>query len=412
MNSSEMIQEYYKRQKATLYAMTGHPLDEVEEYVQGLYIKMLCSLLQYHHTPSEEQLLFVERLLRGIGRKDDLGEVMKKALALEENFPEEFTTQFKNNNLKYHFMVDAMVLLASQGSLEDEQIELMAQLCALLNIDHKQADFLTQMAVSILEQDSALYMRNVENAPQGCNVENFRYYTKKFLTGRMIDSREYVYYYACKCADFNKTFAEEEMAREMYTFTADKVIFENWKIDLSDCSWYFLNNKEVQFINCEFMGKDTAINFDGVNSVKAENCSFHNFNKRVFVINDCTQFEMTGCHFFNCLYTYNDSSSRVGGVYYITDKGLNEGVGEKSVKVFGCTFKACGIWNTHSDEYYYAPNNIIGFSENIKQHISYSSFYNCLAYNKGTKEISGRGGNLFNNAISSECELTASNKIS
>lgn len=407
----QKMRSYFKEQKANLYAIVGHPLEKSDEYVQMIYIKMLCSLIQYNNLPSEEQLLFIERLLRGIGMSEPLAEYMQKALEIDEQFAEEFVRQFKGSPLRYNFIVDALMLVTNVSHPCSEHIEFISEICEILCINQKEVTFLSQMALSILEQDSKRYMEAVEKTPSLCEAQDFACYAKNFLVGRMVDHMHTVYYYANKKTDFNKVFAHEEMARETYTFTQEQVVLENWTIDLSETSWRFVNCKEVRILNCKFIGKDKAIQFDGVNSIIIENSFFSGFSKRVMMINDCSKFEMVNTHFYDCTYIYNDSSSRVGGIYYIEDKGINLGTGDRSVKLYACVFKDCGIWNTHSDEYYYAPNNIIGYSENVKQTISYTRFYNCLAYNKGSKEISGRGGVMFNNAISNDCELTASNKI-
>ena len=62
----------------------------LDEYVRNLYIKMLCTVVQYDNIPEESQQCYLERIVRGFGADGTLEEYMRQALELSETDVREF----------------------------------------------------------------------------------------------------------------------------------------------------------------------------------------------------------------------------------------------------------------------------------------------------------------------------------
>ena len=48
------------------YAFVNLDLASLDEYGKTLYLKVLCSVIQYQNEPTEAQILFLKRIIKGI----------------------------------------------------------------------------------------------------------------------------------------------------------------------------------------------------------------------------------------------------------------------------------------------------------------------------------------------------------
>ena len=53
-----------KDMKAEMYAITNPDLVELDEYTKNLYLKLLCTVVQYENEPSEMQVLYLKRIIK------------------------------------------------------------------------------------------------------------------------------------------------------------------------------------------------------------------------------------------------------------------------------------------------------------------------------------------------------------
>ena len=79
---------------------------------------MLCSLIRYTGEPSKMQVLYVRRLMAGINAEAAFEDYMKMALDLDTTDVDEFIATYKQDDLKYYFCIDGMILLAVAENAE------------------------------------------------------------------------------------------------------------------------------------------------------------------------------------------------------------------------------------------------------------------------------------------------------
>lgn len=407
----EKLRIYIKSMRESVYTLDGHPLEGNREEIKKAYLKLLNSIISYKQELKEVQLDYLKSIKKACKVEMTLEEVQKgKIIALgdcEDPFMTQLIHTIRSSHLKYNLILECLLILLIGINTNDEQLELLSEFCEGLDIDEDKFNFLGDMALAILQQESEAYMRLIERLPRSFRSEQFTCYVRSFLVGRLIDDEEHVIYYSSsnQKGDFNKVFKNEEMSLARYSFLQDVIVFENWNIDLSDFQWSFKNNRQVKFINCTFTGKGKCIYFDGVNNIIIEACIFKGFQNRVLVVNDCNLLSIKTSRFLECVYVYDVYQNSNGAIYYIEDKAFTEGEVERKVEILNCTFKECGTWN--KEDHYYTEYNL-GYSGIIAQHIIDSNFYNCLSYSGKSKRITKEGVTLFNRCIGENCKITAS----
>lgn len=342
------IRKYFKNKKAASYKIKGHPLEKSEDYIKGLYFEMLCVILQYDGTHGDEQTLFVKRLMEGSGMPDKFTEYMRKALQVDEKFADEFVKQFKDSPLKYNFIADSLILTASRGVLEKHSAELISEICEILLLNKKDVDFLVHIALSILEQDSSIYMDIQDKQFARNMVAYFICYFKQFFTGRLTDTDSELLYFSAEKTRLEISGKEDQTVESKQ----DKVIFENYIIYLNDINFKFIGCKSVEFINCNFSGVRPIV-FENCRDVSIKDCNFNGFSKSVFKLKSCNNFELIKCNFKNCGKIGKDNVE--GGIIY------SESLKQIAVKY--CDFNNCFIkaGTTYNNVYgivFYGDNSI------------------------------------------------------
>ncbi|AYD40255.1 hypothetical protein D4Z93_06870 [Clostridium fermenticellae] len=330
-NSFNKIRQYFKNHKAAAYPIKGHPLEESENYIKSVYMEMLCVILQYGGLPKGEQILFVRRLLEGIGFGDRFDECMRKALCADEAFACEFVKQFKHNDLKYNFIVDSLITIASVGTPEKYSVEFVSEICEALLLNKKEVQFLVNVALSILEQNSEIYSCILDKNLAQDMIGYFMCYFKQFFVGKLVDTNAELYYFAKEMAELK---LPDENIENCAEFKQDNIVFENYIIDLSKISFKFVRCDYVEFINCSFSGIGPIV-FENCKHVNIIRCSFNDFTKGVFDIKSCYSVNILKSNFKNCGKV--GSSDIYGGIIY--SDNLNE-ITIKMSKFNGCFVKS------------------------------------------------------------------------
>ena len=88
------------------YAIVNPDLVSLDEYMKILYLKVLCTVVQLGDEPTEMQVLFLKRIVAGIGVEDPAEEYMRRALEISDTDMQEFLTGMKENRAKYYFALD------------------------------------------------------------------------------------------------------------------------------------------------------------------------------------------------------------------------------------------------------------------------------------------------------------------
>lgn len=108
----EEIRKMLKDLKSKKYEIVNPDLVELDEYIKSLYIKVLCTVVQYENDPTDMQILFLKRIINGIGVEDSVEEYMRKALEISEQDIQEFLSIVGDSKIKYYFATDGLILLS------------------------------------------------------------------------------------------------------------------------------------------------------------------------------------------------------------------------------------------------------------------------------------------------------------
>ncbi len=312
--------------------------------------------------PREEQILFIERLMNGIGISGTINDYIKKALEIDDKYAEEFIEQFKDNELKYNFVVDALVLISSLGSLEKKDVEFISEICEVIAISKEEIQFYSNMALGLVEQNSEKFIDPSDENLTLEKVERFKYYYKDFFKRVLIDNSRILYCYSSKKTelDFEKLYKEESVIN----FHHDEVIFLNQIINLENISLRFNNKNKITFINCEFTGGNGSIYIKSCKDFITKKCVFKEFNNRsIFNIEFIQNALFHDCDFKDC-------TSR-------NDKILGENI--NSIIIKECNFKNCiRVFSRYEKHAVALYSGNYGGNINIEK----SKFQNCRS--KGT----------------------------
>ena len=150
------IRNMLKDLKSEKYAIVNPELIALDEYVKGLYLKVLCTVIQYENDPSEMQILYLRRIVNGISIDDTSEECMRKALEISTEDMQEFLSIMGKLNCKYYFAVDG-IILSSLGRENTPSYDYLAEILELLEINKADLEFICMITKSILQQDSYFY---------------------------------------------------------------------------------------------------------------------------------------------------------------------------------------------------------------------------------------------------------------
>jgi hypothetical protein len=231
--------------------------------------------------------------------------------------------------LRFTFCIDGMLLLSVTGKTLDKQYEFLAELIEMLGVQKEELKYLSQVVVSILEQDSGEYESAKTMMPCSLGELNLYFYIKDYYIGAIIDNNEEKHYFANKLSRFTTLDGKKGV-----TFKQKKVVFENLIISLN-CNWGFEGCKEVIFKNCQISGADYSLIFESIGKLIFEKCTISGFKDRIGYMNSINEFSLLNNKVIECGYTC-DGDER-GGVWVLS------GSNWKAIEIKGNEFINCYI---------------------------------------------------------------------
>ena len=304
------IRKMLEEMKGHKYAIANPDLVSLDEYVKSLYIQVLCTVVQYENEPVDMQILYLKRIVNGIGVEDPVEEYMRKALEISETDIQEFLSHMKEGKARYYFALDA-ILLVSMAQTSQPSYEYVAELIELLEIDKQSLSHLAMVAQSVLVQQSADFDCAKEHATEYTAELNFMPYIHNYYVGAIVDTPIEKYYASPDIV------LENEI--ELPTSYEERLVtFENLVITVSQ-DWHFNGCEKVRFKNCRLVGNKGNLQFDSVGTIELENSSFTEFDNRVARIEGVNSFVVKNCKFVKCGYKSNQSP--YGGVFGINIEG-------------------------------------------------------------------------------------------
>lgn len=323
------IRALMKDMKAEMYAIVNPDLIALDEYIKNLYLKVLCTIVQYENEPSEMQVLYLKRIIKGIEVDETLEEYMRKALEISDIDIKEFITFMKENQARYYFALEGMLLVAMGNS--QHNMEYLAEIIELCGITKKDLEHLSLVASSVLQQESSYYDAAKNTISVGTRGINFYPYILNYYVGAVVDNDVEKYYSApsleMKC---NIDFPTE--------YTARKVVFKNLSIELN-ANWYFTGCEKIEFINCRLSTKESAvINFKAIGNVTFTECEFGDFDNHIAYFDSVNEVAIMKTLFCNCGWTC-DGDKR-GGLFVVSNNNNNRKFTLEESKFQNCYIKA------------------------------------------------------------------------
>lgn len=138
------------------YALKNQELLALDEYIRTLYIKLLCTVVQYENIPAESQQLYLKRVISGLEVEGNLGEYMRKSLDISETDLREFLSYMNDNSIRYYFVLDGLILSGLKSVSLDNR-EYLAQMIELCGVTKKELQQLCLIAGSVVRQDPDLF---------------------------------------------------------------------------------------------------------------------------------------------------------------------------------------------------------------------------------------------------------------
>lgn len=363
---------------AEKYALINQNLQSLDEYIRLLYIKLLCTTVQYENVPTESQELYLKRVVGGLEVEGSLEEHMRKSLDISETDLKEFLSYMKDSSTRYYFVLDGLIL-SGMCSVSEENREYLAQLIEVCNVTKKELQQLCMIAKSVIQQDPALFDEAQKRENENIAYLDFTPYVQNYYAGAIIDTDEEKYYSAPE-----KEMAEGIIFPERF-HALRKVTFNNLKIDLN-ANIVLESCEEVCFKECDINGGDFNIKLLSCGNVSFENCRFSDFSNRVLLEEQNGSVTIRNCSFTDCVFIYsrgNNDWKRWGCVIYTEDSAEN-GINN----IINCIFKNCGGRNSR----YYSSS---AFISNARSSVSGSTFYSCWHYSYNSKDLQSEKRTLF-----------------
>lgn len=313
----DKIREMIKTEKAKEYAVTNETLSGLDEYIKKLYLKLLGTVIQYKNDPSDMQIIYLNRIACGMGAEEPVEELMRMALEISETDVQEFVVVMKEKNIKFYFAIDGLILLKI-GSAAQENYEYFAELLELSGMAKRDIEAVSQIAKSVLTQESAYYDEAKNWIAESAKTYDFSNYIKSYYAGAIIDLR---YEKRYSSPDVNQVYDISFPTR----YEAKKVVFENLNIHLKE-DWLFEGCDEVVFRNCKMYGENGRFNMLA-GSIIFENCVCENFCNRVAKVEVVYNFIVRKCEFRKCGGIHERGDYDGGGVFDLTLYSTNDSIG-------------------------------------------------------------------------------------
>ncbi len=320
------------------YAIENPDTFALDDYSKTLYLKVLCSLVQFHNEPTEMQILVLKRIVKGIGVEERAEEYMRRALEISATDMQDFLSFIGKDKVKYYFALEG-ILLVSIGQGEEEGYQYLAEILELLDINKDDLEHICRVASAVLQQQSSIYDEAKALINERVKAIDYAPYIKNFYCGTISDCNEIVRYSVP-----DRKYSGDVAFRTEYT--EKKVVFENLDIRIKK-EWKFIGCTEVVFENCNVVGAECSFTFQDCKKVYLHKCRFHDFNRPVIDQERTIETIIEECEFENCFgtkfFSYNKSETE--GCVIRTQPWE-----ERLIKILKTGFRNCGARSQKNDD--------------------------------------------------------------
>lgn len=372
--------EYLDNTVAERYPVSNKDLAESTDYIKNGYLKMLAVVMQQSVTITEPQLKMFKRIIAGADTDKQAEDFLRMALDIEIDDYIQFSNECKDLQLKYRWMLDAMIVTCVQDRT-DEQLKLIAQFAESYEITKEELEYIATMAKAIIAMDESAYVSAYEVKADSISDVIFSDYM-------------YLISKKCVCSNDNMTIFQPthdqnitaqmlEKIEELNT-PCVKIIGANIRAD--DCKIAFENREKVILEGCTFTGGDKRfIYFNDCKEIIINNCEFKDFSTRTIIFENADKVLVTGSRFNNCKYVHKSDNNwaALGGVLRSADPS---NIGK--FDLIGTSFVECGGIN----QWNYCKS---AFISNIDSSVDKCSFINCWHKRGGSTDPGDSSRTMF-----------------
>lgn len=379
----ELLREF----KKDLKELIGHPMIYKDAYYKELYLIMLSAVAFANGNVDKIEVKFLMCFQNAFKLDGEIISYLNKVSSINQDKVDEFIEFINDEELKYNFLLDGLMLIGLDGSLNEDKVNIIAEFAEIFNIDSEEMAFLCEAAMYILEENTKKFNALIKKIPKKIKAACFRPYVMGFvdvfaieeevlegvtdLTGTFFINNTIIVKGMLRIRDAQIRFGSNGklVCKTGVELSVQDSEFINGQITCEDIA--SLNIKNSIFKDCE--NKRPLLIYECHNDVTISNCKFENsvFNNEsdggcISIIN--SNVEIVNVQFNNC------TVGGKGGALYIKESLEFY----KTVELRNLQFNSCNAKN--GGAIYLCGEHNKSFSQYA---ITESIFNNCKAIENG-----------------------------
>ena len=216
------VQKAFNEESIKRFAIASPELLKQSDYVKSLYMRMLCALMRCG-SPTEEQVLFVQRLTAGTEMTDNFTELMRQSMNMDAESITVFIEALSPNDMKYYFVLDGCITCVLGTG--NDRFAMLAECAELLGVAEADLQYLVRAAKAIVLQSSEAFDEAKDYQTIKTKKISLFYQLRKFYNGVLENTEERFHLY----------FADEQRADlSEYDLSVDDILIENAIIELDN----------------------------------------------------------------------------------------------------------------------------------------------------------------------------------
>lgn len=303
----DKIIDLLQEAKYKLSKLEGHILSEKDIYSKELYMMLLSCTASVSGKVENRKINYLSTILNAVGLKEGVENYFNKASNLNLETLNKFIDKMLQENLQFNFILDSLILSNLEGNVSEKESDFIGELAEALKIEKEEMEFLCDLTICILEQNSKNFNLLLNRIPDKLIISQFKPYLLEFTDGLPFE-KEYI---IGEVHLTGKYIINKPIINEGVLYIEDAIITfrEEGKITSREGSEIHIKASEI--VNGELIFEEKA-------KLSATDSLFRdNHNKRVFTLQQCKrQNFIENCTFKNCQADDN------GGTIYILDSVL------------------------------------------------------------------------------------------
>ena len=368
-DKNTLAQKYMDISTALNYPVYNHVLDKESDYIQNLYFKMLAVILEQGNDLTVSQRIFFERLIAGAESDYESIEFLRQALDLEIDNYVNFTDQCKNKDIKYRFILDALIL-SVLGNIDKEQSKLIASFADSLVINKEELKYLALLAKAVIEQDTTVYATAEENLTSSIPYNTLKDHIEPLVNGKV-----------CKNNNLTIICNSDSIENSIKTANTPNIKLKNIKLSLKQHNIKFDDFKTVTLENCIFEN-DTQLDFLHCQAVHIKSCEFTNYTVTAIKSKEIYRINIEDTFFDNFDLIYHLAGSIEGEILHSLD--------EKFItrpNFTNCSFKDCYACDKFLAYSLKRDIESLSYLSNCQCDLYHCSFDSCFFYKPAPQKI-------------------------